>query len=111
MSKPTIRTASLILDDVQRMINLFGSIANTYRILGFQPSEVSYAQLYRAMHYQTVTPAQKQLIEEAWERWRFLYLRPEVPESADLTLDPFNRDVAPAWHPEGELEDDDEDKT
>lgn len=108
MARSAIRTSSLILDDIGRMETLFGTVANSYRILGFQASELTYAQFYRGMNRQNVTPQQKELIEDAWIRWQHIFLRPEVPPSSDFTLAPIMRDFEPDWHPDNFLEDDTE---
>lgn len=108
MSRSATRTASMVLDDVNRIVNLFGTVMNAFRMLGLQELGITYAQFYRGMHFESVTPQQKQLIEEAWERWRFLFIKDEVPLSADFTLTADNRDHTPSWHPEHEEEDPDE---
>jgi hypothetical protein len=108
MARSAVRIASLTRDDIEAMLRLFGTVANTGRQLGLSELGVTYPQYYRALHFETITPEQKSVIEEAWQRWRFLYLRPEVPESSDLTISVENRDRVPSWHPEHDEEDPEE---
>lgn len=98
MARTPIRTTSLIIDDINLMLNLFGNVANAHRQLGLE-SIVQYPHFYRAMHFQTIIPKHKEDIEEAWNRWKTLYLRPEVPGYSDLKVDMENRDEWPKWHP------------
>lgn len=108
MSRTPIRTASLTRDDATSMVTLFGTVANAYRQLGIKELDITYAQFYRALDFQTITPKQKEQIEAAWKRWCFLFLREEVPASSDFTLTIENRDITPVWHPEHEEEDPEE---
>jgi hypothetical protein len=98
MSRNVIRTASLSLDDIGRIVDLFGTIANAHRRLGLE-AIVPYQHFYRAMHFQSITPKHKEEIEGAWERWQFLFLAGYVPPSCDLTVNTMNRDEVPDWHP------------
>ena len=108
MSRNAIRTATLSLDIITPMLGVFGTIMNAYRVLGMKDVDVTYPQFYRALHFETITPDQRSLIEEAWERWRYLFLLPTVPASSDLTVNVENRDSVPDWHPEAEEEDEEE---
>lgn len=105
MARSAVRTTTLSRDVVVRMLDLFGTIKNTYDRLGVN-GLMTYHQFYRGMSHETVTPSQKTLVEESWERWQFLYLREEVPASSDFTITPENRESVPSWHPETEEEED-----
>jgi hypothetical protein len=84
------------------MTDLFGTVMNAHRRLGLENS-VPYQHFYRGMHFETITPKHKELIEEAWQRWQYLYLRPEVPPSDNFTITLDNRDVCPTWLEDKEL--------
>lgn len=99
MARNAIRTASVSLDIINRLIGLFGTVANAHRQLGLE-TLVPYPNFYRAMHFHPVTPEHRDEIEGAWARWIYLYLRPEVPVTDELKLTPFNRDETPDWHPD-----------
>lgn len=109
MARTAIRTATLIRDDINSLTTLFGTVTNAYRQLGLSEVGVEWPHFYRAMNFDTITPAQKEQIEAAWERWKYLFFRPEVPASSDYSLNLENRDEVPPWHPEhDELNPDDE---
>lgn len=106
--RQAVRTVTLSLDQLNRILSLFGTIMNAYRQLGLVELGLTYPQFYRGMHFETITPVQKEQIEAAWARWCYLYLRSEVPPSSDLTITAMNRDAIPTWHPEHEAEDEEE---
>lgn len=97
MARPPIRTTTLIIDDINRILAIFGTVMNAHRRLGLE-SLVTYPHFYRAMHFCPIVPRHKQEIEEAWQRWQDLFLRPGVPPSDDLTVTTENRDAWPEWH-------------
>lgn len=110
MARNAIRTANLSLDVITPMLGLFGSIANAYRVLGIKELDITYAQFYRALHFETITPDQRNQIEEFWTRWRYLFLLPQVPVSSDFTITMENRDSVPTWHPDADEEETDEEE-
>lgn len=103
MSRARTRTALVSLDVVNPMLTLFGSIQNAYRQLGLT-GLLTYSQFYRAMSFLAVEPAQRDLIEQSWDRWRYLFLRDQVPLSSDLVITLEARDTLPPWHPDSDEE-------
>lgn len=100
MARPRIRTVHLSLDVINRVIGLFGTVQNAWRQLGLADVDVQYQILYTALNFKPITPPDRDKIEEAWARWRLLFLRPEVPVSDPLAVTFENRDELPAWFPQ-----------
>lgn len=95
MSRTPIRTVSVSLDALERMLALFGTVKNAHRQLGLE-GVLEYGHFYRAMNHYTIEPAHKKLVEDAWARWRQVFLRPEVPVSSMLSLGDDEADD-PSW--------------
>lgn len=97
MSRPQIRTTHLSLDVIQPMLDLFGTIQNAHRNLDLANTDLTYASFYRAMHFKTITPEHKDLIEDVWARWKAVFIRPEVPGHQDFRLTDDLRHEDPQW--------------
>jgi hypothetical protein len=72
-----IRTALLHRDKQQDILALFGTVKNAWRRL--RMSRIDYQVFHRALSGYTVTPEQVEIIEFAWEQWKFHYLRTDYP--------------------------------
>lgn len=103
MARSASRTVTISIDMGNKINDLFGTIMNAYGVLGLE-GIMTYPQFYRGLQFETITPSQKEEIESAWERWCFLFIRPEVPLSTDFILTPEIRDHAPSWHPDSLVE-------
>lgn len=97
MSRTIIRTAQLSLDTIGPALSLFGTIQNAYDRLGLSQLGLTYSVFYRAMHFRSITPDHKDLIEDSWKRWRQLFLHPKLPVAQDLSVSADNRHNAVSW--------------
>lgn len=96
MSRVTVRTAYLNRDISLRAMTLFGTVKNAHRQLGLEHL-VPYINTYNAFQHLPIRPEQKELIEDAWNRWVQLFLRPEVPDYDSLAISDDNRTSTPTW--------------
>ena len=103
MSRPVTRTVEVNLDVCSGALGLFGTFGNAHKKLGLT-GIMSYPIFYRALAFKPVRPDEKQLVEDAWDRWKTVFLRPEIPAGNDLALNHENTDVDPAWMVQSEPE-------
>lgn len=104
MGRTAVRTRELLRDTVEQMLNLFGTIKNAHRRLGLD-GVVAYHNFNRALQHYTVSQEDKDKIDEAWDRWKELFLVRSIPKSSDFTLSPELINELPAWHPDAPLDD------
>jgi hypothetical protein len=95
MARTPIRTTTVSLDILERVLALFGTIKNAHRQLGLDGA-LEYSHFYRALNHYPVMPAHKKQVEDAWARWREVFLRPEVPVSSMLSLGD-EENLEPSW--------------
>src|SRR5687768_9505226 len=96
MARVAVRTATLNRDIGVRAMGLFGTVKNTSRQLGLERL-VPYINVYNAFQFMPIRPEHKEQIEDAWNRWQQLFLRPEVPVYDELAVTDENREVNPPW--------------
>ena len=103
MGRTAVRTREVLRDRVEQILTLFGTIKNAHRRLGLE-GLVAYHNFNRALHFYTISPEDKDAIDQAWERWRKLFLVRNVPQSTDFTLTPELAAEYPSWHPDAPLD-------
>src|SRR4051812_39681202 len=98
MPRPRTRTEEVNLDVVHAITNVFGTVQNAHRCLGLD-GLVTYNQLVVALKFKSVQPREKEIIETAWERWKLLFLKPELPAAVtnDLAIQATWHENDPSW--------------
>ena len=99
MGRLRTRTKELLRDDVNKLKDLFGTASNAHRALGLS-GRVSYANFYLGMSNRMIKEDDYNAVMEHWQRWREVFLRPEVPEHHNLWLTPQELVDTPEWWPQ-----------
>lgn len=73
MGRPTVRTEYLLRDDAARIRELFGSVANAYRLLSLD-GKMPQSEFRRAVTFESIRQEHKDLIENSWFDWKHKYL-------------------------------------
>lgn len=84
MGRPTVKTRELLLDDVNQMKELFGTIPNAYDRLCLIQHDVPLSEFKRAMAWRPIKPEHADVISMQWEKWKAEFLL--VPTTLTFTL-------------------------
>lgn len=63
----------MLRDDATRIRELFGSVANAYRMLSLE-GKVPESEFRRAVSFESIRDEHKDRIQNAWEDWKNKYL-------------------------------------
>lgn len=74
MARPMLRTSPLVLDDINQIKELFGSIANAQRMLALEV-DIPMPEFRRALAFLPVRPEHAELIASRWAAWKAVFLR------------------------------------
>lgn len=77
MSRPTVRTRQLLLDDTMAMKALFGTARNAYERLGFTDAVLPFKTFQKALGWEPMSEVVVDTIADRWRLWRQTFINSE----------------------------------